>query len=78
MRRRRLNETRESLELWDAYNIWTWIHADGAWTFSDATPHNATDPNGQPVCPAIRFTNQIDLEGRTPARSNPTSRSPTA
>ena len=39
MRRRRLNETRESLELWDAYNIWTWIHADGAWTFSDATPH---------------------------------------
>lgn len=78
MRRRRLNETRESLELWDAYNIWTWIHADGAWTFADATPHNATDPNGQPVCPAIRFTNQIDLEGRTPARSNPTSRSPTA
>lgn len=71
MRRRRLNETRESLELWDAYNIWTWIHADGAWTFSDATPHNATDPNGQPVCPAIRFTNQIDLEGRTPGEVEP-------
>ncbi|MFR9114571.1 MAG: phage portal protein [Bifidobacterium bifidum] len=71
MRRRRLNETRESLELWDAYNIWTWIHADGAWTFADATPHNATDPNGQPVCPAIRFTNQIDLEGRTPGEVEP-------
>lgn len=71
MRHRRLDRKRESFELWDAWNVWTWVKEDGAYKLASAVPHMASDPQGDPVCPVIRYANQQDLEGRTPGEVEP-------
>lgn len=71
LRVRRIGPTRESFELWDAWNVWLWTREEGAYSFVSSTPHLATDPHGNPVCPVVRYTNQQDLEGRTPGEVEP-------
>lgn len=71
MRRRRLAPQTESYELWDSWNIWQWKRADGAYEFVSCTPHLASDPYGRPVCPVIRYTNDLDLQGRAPGEVEP-------
>lgn len=71
LRVRRISPTRESFELWDAWNIWLWAREEGAYSFVSCTPHLASDPHGNPVCPVVRYTNQQDLEGRTPGEVEP-------
>ena len=71
LRVRRISPTRESFELWDAWNVWLWAREEGAYSFVSCTPHLASDPHGDPVCPVVRYTNQQDLEGRTPGEVEP-------
>lgn len=71
MRRRRLSDTVDSYELWDAWNVWQWRREQGVYEFVDCTPHLATDSYGQPVCPVIRYTNDLDLQGRAPGEVEP-------
>ena len=71
LRVRRISPTQESYELWDAWNVWLWTREKGAYSFVSSTPHLATDPHGYPVCPVVRYTNQQDLEGRTPGEVEP-------
>lgn len=71
LRVRRISPTQESFELWDAWNIWLWTREKGAYSFVSSMPHLATDPHGNPVCPVVRYTNQQDLEGRTPGEVEP-------
>ncbi|WP_445343492.1 phage portal protein [Bifidobacterium sp. ESL0819] len=71
LRVRRISPTQESFELWDSWNVWLWTRVEGSYTFVSCTPHLATDPHGSPVCPVVRYTNQQDLEGRTPGEVEP-------
>lgn len=71
MRHRTLSPMREQFDVWDSFNIWTWVRSSGGYEFIQAIPHMALSPDGEPVCPVIRYTNQMDLEGRTPGEVEP-------
>ncbi|BAQ32082.1 phage portal protein [Bifidobacterium scardovii] len=71
MRLRRLSPESCSYELWDSWNVWQWKRENGAYEFVSATPHLATDPYGNPVCPVVRYTNDLDLQGRAPGEVEP-------
>ncbi|MBT1171282.1 phage portal protein [Bifidobacterium sp. SO4] len=59
-------------ELWDAYRIWRWERDENnMYRFIAATAHNATDAKGRPVCPVVRYTNDLDLEGRANGEVEP-------
>lgn len=71
MRHRRLDDKSDEYQLWDAWNIWTWRKDDGAWTCTGCKEHGASDANGDPVCPIVRYCNQRDLQGRVPGEVEP-------
>lgn len=71
VRIRDIGPQRQAFELWDAYNIWLWTCASGDYRLVSCTPHMALSPDGDPVCPIVRYTNQIDLEGRAPGEVEP-------
>ena len=71
MRRRALDETRESYEVWDKWNVWRFDRENGAYTPVSVTPHLAVGPDGRPVCPVVRYTDSLDLEGRAPGEVEP-------
>lgn len=68
---RHLDEQRESFELWDSWNVWLWTRENGEYTYQSCTPHLAMDANGAPVCPVVRYTNNLDLEGRASGEVEP-------
>ena len=71
LRHRMLDTQNEEYQLWDAYSIWVWTLSDGTWNFTGSRPHYATDADGNPVCPVIRYCNQRDLQGRVPGEVEP-------
>ncbi|QSY58719.1 phage portal protein [Bifidobacterium imperatoris] len=71
MRVRRISPQVESYELWDKWNIWQWTRENGAYTLVSCTPHLAVDAYGNPVCPVVRYTNDLDLQGRAPGEVEP-------
>lgn len=73
MRRRRIDDVTNEIEMWDAYNRFVWTKRDGSntWDYRGFAPHGGMDPSGNPVCPVIRYTNQMDLQGRTPGEVEP-------
>ena len=71
MRMRRTGVQSAQFELWDKWNIWIWDRRDGGYEFVSCTPHLATDPHGLPVCPVVRYTNDLDLQGRAPGEVEP-------
>ncbi|MDY4677596.1 MAG: phage portal protein [Bifidobacterium tsurumiense] len=71
MRQHPLRKDVVAFELWDAWNVWTWTKDASGIHFGDVTPHLAVDSGGNPVCPIVRFTNQLDLEGRAPGEVEP-------
>lgn len=71
MRRRPLGPGRESYELWDQWNVWTWERGGGGYRLVSATPHGGVDAHGRPVCPVIRYTDALDLQGRAPGEVEP-------
>lgn len=59
-------------ELWDAHRVWRWERdSNNQYRFIAATAHNAVDPDGNPVCPVVRYVNDLDLEGRAPGEVEP-------
>ena len=71
MRKRQLSKAADQLDVWDAFNVWTWRREGGSYEFVQVVPHLGMSPDGEPVCPVVRFTNQMDLEGRTPGEVEP-------
>ena len=71
MRERALSDTETQIDVWDAWNVFTWTVKSGVYSFVSSTPHLGADRDGNPVCPVIRYTNQMDLEGRTPGEVEP-------
>ena len=71
MRRRKLDDHAVEYQLWDSRNIWTWRKTGGTWQFDGQTPHGVTAPDGNPVCPIVRYCNQRDLQGRVPGEVEP-------
>lgn len=62
---------KDYVDIWDAVNRWSFIKTGHVLTAAGCSPHHATDPDGNPVCPVIRYTNNLDLEGRTPGEVEP-------
>lgn len=60
-------------EVWDAWNIWRFTSGSrqGPVGFAEVVEHDVRDGAGRPVCPVVRYTNQIDLQGRTPGEVEP-------
>ena len=71
MRRRKLGDKTIEYQLWDAWSIWTWRRTGGTWAFDGQTPHGVASPDGDPVCPIVRYCNQRDLQGRVPGEVEP-------
>lgn len=71
MRRRKLGDKTIEYQLWDAWSIWTWRRTGGTWAFDGQTPHGVASPDGDPVCPIVRYCNQRDLQGRVPGEIEP-------
>lgn len=59
-------------EVWDAWNVWRWVQSsDGQLRLVDTVAHCVCGADGDPVCPVVRYGNQIDLQGRTPGEVEP-------
>ena len=73
MRRRRIDDVTNEIELWDDHNVFVWAFKtdETRWTFEGSRPHGGLDADGRPVCPVVRYANQMDLQGRTPGEVEP-------
>lgn len=73
MRRRRIDGVTNEIELWDDHNVFVWAYKtdETKWTFIGSRPHGGLDADGRPVCPVVRYANQMDLQGRTPGEVEP-------
>ena len=68
---RRFESAPDVYELWDAYRIWRWERDGNRYRFVAAVAHHGVDPDGLPVCPVVRYANDLDLEGRAPGEVEP-------
>ena len=68
-----LGDKRIVYQLWDAYNVWRFEEPEngGQRSIIDVAEHGVVDSHGEPVCPVVRYANQIDLQGRTPGEVIP-------
>ncbi len=67
-----LSDDTKTYEVWDAWNIWRFEQRDGTeLRLVSTSQHCGVDGDGDPVCPVVRYGNQIDLQGRTPGEVEP-------
>lgn len=68
-----LGSDRIAWSLWDAFNVWRFESPanGGEMEWIDVASHGVVDAHGEPVCPVVRYANQIDLQGRTPGEIKP-------
>lgn len=67
-----LSDDTTAYEVWDAWNVWRFQQdKNGTLSLMEPKAHGVCDAQGEPVCPVVRFGNQIDLQGRTPGEVEP-------